>query len=255
MWHKNELRCLVVARDWAKLWVAWGKADRIHEWGNLVESTFSFQRPDQWLGLVQKQRISTLFSHRHVYGRSTERLIFQACRLKGKTYNSKYCMLRWAMSHWWPKSEPLHSVIVGFHHAYCPLQLQTHWTDCMSLTDCTSPTNSTATIHWEKNFFCKTLFQVRMHGPEKSAETRHAMKECKKTIRHVQKIHSRCRIVFLCSFISCLVSVSSSGPSLLEMKFCKNFSIISILFGEVSKPTSKFEIILHSSSSPESQNK
>ena len=37
------------------------------------------------------------------------------------------------------------------------------------------------------------------------------------------KIHGKCRVSFLRSFISCLVSVLFQGPSLLEMKFCRNF--------------------------------
>ena len=37
------------------------------------------------------------------------------------------------------------------------------------------------------------------------------------------KIHSRCRIVFLHSFISAFVSVLYSGPSLTEMKFAVMF--------------------------------
>ena len=56
-------------------------------------------------------------------------------------------------------------------------------------------------------------------GSEIGTKTRHEMKERKKTIRH---LHSRCRIAFLRSFISCLVSVLYSGSSLLEMNFCRN---------------------------------
>ena len=36
-----------------------------------------------------------------------------------------------------------------------------------------------------------------------------------------------------------LVSVLFSGASLFEMKFCRNFSLVSVLFGWFSKLTSK----------------
>ena len=49
------------------------------------------------------------------------------------------------------------------------------------------------------------------------------MKECNKTTRHLPKTHSRCKVVFLRSFIPCLVSVHFSGQSLLEIKFSRSF--------------------------------
>ena len=55
------------------------------------------------------------------------------------------------------------------------------------------------------------------------------------------KIHSKCRVVFLhSSFLPCFYTFS--GPFLLETKFYKNFSLVSVLFG-VSKPTSKYCIV------------
>ena len=49
------------------------------------------------------------------------------------------------------------------------------------------------------------------------------MKERKKTTRHLQKIHNRCRVVFSRSFISRPDPVLLSEPSLTEMKFHRNF--------------------------------
>ena len=46
-----------------------------------------------------------------------------------------------------------------------------------------------------------------------------------------KKVDSRCRVVSLRSFMSCLASVLFSGPSLLEMKFYRNFfRLVFVLF-------------------------
>ena len=83
-----------------------------------------------------------------------------------------------------------------------------------------------------EKLFLQNLVSSR-DGPEKREETWHEMKEhIKKTTQHLQKIHSRCRVVFLLSFISCLLSVHFSGPFLLEMRFCRNtFSTFCFCFG------------------------
>ena len=65
-------------------------------------------------------------------------------------------------------------------------------------------------------------------GPEKGTETRHEMKECKKTTLHLLCILGRCRVVFLHSFISCLVCVIFSGPSLFQRKFAEPFSLVKV---------------------------
>ena len=78
---------------------------------------------------------------------------------------------------------------------------------------------------------------------KKSTETRHEMTERKKSTHHLQKIHNRCRVIFLHSFISYLVSVLFSGLPLLEMKFCRNLSPYLLFFFEWnSKPTFKQKI-------------
>ena len=61
--------------------------------------------------------------------------------------------------------------------------------------------------------------------PEKSTETRHECTNARRLpyICCVFLADVGCRVVFLFSFISCLVSIPFSGPSLLERKFCRNF--------------------------------
>ena len=58
------------------------------------------------------------------------------------------------------------------------------------------------------------------------------MREHQKTTRHLQKIHSRCREVFLCPFISPLIIavLFQARASLSEMKVYKNFSLLSVFF-------------------------
>ena len=46
------------------------------------------------------------------------------------------------------------------------------------------------------------------------------------------KIHRRCRVVFLRSFISALMFLCFSSPSLPEIKFYRNVSLVSALFSE-----------------------
>ena len=55
------------------------------------------------------------------------------------------------------------------------------------------------------------------------------MKECKKTTLQLPKIHSRCRVY--CVLSSHALFLYFSGPSLLEMKSCRNFSLVSVLSG------------------------
>ena len=63
-------------------------------------------------------------------------------------------------------------------------------------------------------------------GPKKD-RNKAEMQERKKSTRHLQKIHSRCRVHTLYSllvfFHVCLVSVLFSGPFQTEMKFYRNF--------------------------------
>ena len=78
--------------------------------------------------------------------------------------------------------------------------------------------------------FCKTSYQVGMDPKKYKNKVRDERMQEDYTL-HLPKIHSRCRAVFLRSFISCLVSALFSGPSSLEMKFCRNlfFSFCSFL--------------------------
>ena len=56
------------------------------------------------------------------------------------------------------------------------------------------------------------------------------MKEHKKTTQHLQKMHSRCRVVF-CIVSSLPYFCPFSGPSLTEMKlYCKLFSLVHVHF-------------------------
>ena len=71
-------------------------------------------------------------------------------------------------------------------------------------------------------------FNSSRDGPGKSTETRHQMEERKKTTPHLLCIFSKCRVVFLCSFISCFVAVLFPSPSPLELKFYRNFSLYHI---------------------------
>ena len=51
--------------------------------------------------------------------------------------------------------------------------------------------------------------------------------------------HNRCKAVFLYSLSSLLCFYTFSAPSLLEMKFYRNFFLSSFFWGRVSKPTNK----------------
>ena len=57
------------------------------------------------------------------------------------------------------------------------------------------------------------------------------LKECKKTTRHLQKIHSRYTVVFLLSFKSALFYALLSGPYRNEMTFYGTLFLLSVLFG------------------------
>ena len=70
--------------------------------------------------------------------------------------------------------------------------------------------------------FCNASFHVGM-DPKKGIETRHEMKECKKTTPHLLSIFCRCRVVFLHSFISYLVSAPFQFHPYLKQSFAETF--------------------------------
>ena len=59
-------------------------------------------------------------------------------------------------------------------------------------------------------------------GIEENAEPRHEMEDYKTTTQQLQDIHSRCRVVTIGSYISCLVFIHFSGPCAFQRKFCWN---------------------------------
>ena len=65
------------------------------------------------------------------------------------------------------------------------------------------------------------------------------MWEHKKTTLNLQKVYSRCSVVFLCCFHPCLVSVHYSGQSLLGWIFSETFSLLSVVFWGVPKELPK----------------
>ena len=58
-------------------------------------------------------------------------------------------------------------------------------------------------IYFTTKKFLQSLISS-MDGSEKGTETRHEIKECKKTALHLPRLHSRCRVVFLHSITSAL---------------------------------------------------
>ena len=65
------------------------------------------------------------------------------------------------------------------------------------------------------------------------------MKERKKTtLATSAKIHTRCRVVLLRSFISALFLYFFGSIPNLKSSFTETFSLVSVLFSGVSKPTS-----------------
>ena len=81
----------------------------------------------------------------------------------------------------------------------------------------------------KNNYQGKRLLQnfiSSRHGPEKVQKQIMRWKTWEDHPASVC-ILGRCRVVFLHPFISCLVSVIFSGPSLLEVKFCRKvFSLV-----------------------------
>ena len=84
---------------------------------------------------------------------------------------------------------------------------------------------------------CKTSFQVGMDL--KKYRNKAEMKEHKKTTLLWDDGGEERQKTTLHFFHFCLVFTPFSGPSLLEMSSCRYFSLVSVLFGGVSKPTSK----------------
>ena len=69
--------------------------------------------------------------------------------------------------------------------------------------------------------FCKTWFQVGMELKKVQKQGRD--ERTQEEYRTSAKISTRCRVVFLRSFISALFLYLFSAPSLLEIKFYRNF--------------------------------
>ena len=115
-------------------------------------------------------------------------------------------------------SSVLHEFIIPFSCIHCPFSA------------CHSPApqvfiSSTvnALEHKLGNDICKTTFQVWMDLKKYTNKAWDERTPEDYPTSVVCFLHM-CRIVFLHSFISCLVSVCSSGPSLFEMKFCRSLS-------------------------------
>ena len=79
---------------------------------------------------------------------------------------------------------------------------------------------------WFRNPPPKKREQKVGKKPWKGTETRHEMKQCKKTTLHLLYIFRRHRVVF-CIPSSHVLLVYFSGLSLLEMRFYRNFFPIS----------------------------
>ena len=83
---------------------------------------------------------------------------------------------------------------------------------------CYSPRNMTRKI-----FCCKTWFQLGMELKKLQKQGRDERTQEDYPTSAVYFCRCTCRVVFLCSFISALFLYFFSAPSLVEIKFYKNF--------------------------------
>ena len=115
-------------------------------------------------------------------------------------------------------------------HKYSPPKTQYH---ALVLT-------SEYTLHPQvilgKKSFCKTSFQVGMELKKVQKQGRD--ERTQEDYPTSAKIHTRCRVVFLRSFISALFLYFFRLHPYLKSSFTETFPLVSVLFLGVSKPIS-----------------